>query len=140
MNTLRGWIILSWTALPAAMFGGAFLLRRVLSLSEGESSFQATWLRAFHAHGTVLIVMSLVYYTFLDRTSLSPAIKRFACAALVAGILTQSGGFLLHAIWGSPNQPSTGTAVTLTGAALLASAVIILVYGLAKAPPEPGRR
>jgi hypothetical protein len=81
MKTLRLWIILSWTALPAAMFGGAFLLRRVLSLGEGQS-YQATWLRAFHAHGTVLILMSLLYYTFLDHTSLSTAVKRLACGAL----------------------------------------------------------
>jgi hypothetical protein len=77
--------------------------------------------------------MSLLYYTFLDRTSLSAAVKHAACAALFVGILAQSGGFFLHMVMGQPNQASIGTAVTVTGAILLACAIVVLVYGLVKA-------
>jgi drug/metabolite transporter superfamily protein YnfA len=128
MKTLRVWILLSWTVLPLAMFGGALLLRR---LSLGDATpFQATWLRAGHAHGGVLIVMSLLYYLFLDQTSLSASAKRAASAVLFAGIGALVGGFFLHAVVGQPNQASIGTAVTVSGAVLMAIALIALVYGL----------
>jgi len=40
------------------------------------------WLRAGHAHGNVLVLMSLLYYTFLDQTPLSVSVKRAACVSL----------------------------------------------------------
>ena len=130
MKTLRVWIILSWIALPAGMFGGTFLLQRFLNQGAGPTPFQINWLRAGHAHGNVLVLMSLLYYTFLDQTSLSSSVKRAACVALFAGILAQFGGFFLHAIVGQPNQASIGTTVTVVGAVLLACAVVLLIYGL----------
>lgn len=73
MNTLRGWIVMSWIMVPGVMVGGSLLLRR---LTVGEPDpFQAAWLRAFHAHGGVLIMMSILYYLFLDRTTLSAVTK-----------------------------------------------------------------
>jgi len=122
------------------MLGGAFLLRRVLTIGDQNAAFQATWLRAFHAHGTVLILMSLLYYTFLDHTSLSISVKRMASAALFTGIVAQSGGFLLHAIFGGPNRASDGTTVTIIGAALLVGAVLVLVYGLITTGSEQSGR
>jgi hypothetical protein len=82
----------------------------------------------------LLLVMSLLYYTFLDKTSFSAAVKHAACVVLFVGMLAQSGGFFLHMIMGQPNQTSIGTAVTVTGAILLACAVVVLVYGLVTAP------
>jgi hypothetical protein len=133
MNGLRVWIIMSWIALPTVMFGGYSLLQ-LLNRGDVLTPFQVTWFRAGHAHAGVLLVMSLLYYTFLERTALSPAVKHGACAALVVGILAQSGGFFLHMVMGQPNQASIGTSATVTGAVLLACAVIVLVYGLVTAP------
>jgi len=130
MKTLRVWIILSWIALPAGMLGGTFLLQRFLNHGAGPTPFQLNWLRAGHAHGNVLLLMSLLYYTFMDQTSLSASVKRAACVALFVCVLAQFGGFFLHAIVGQPNQASIGTTVTVVGAALLACAVVILIYGL----------
>jgi drug/metabolite transporter superfamily protein YnfA len=132
MRTLRGWIVMSWIMLPAVMFGGSLLLRR---LTGGElDPFQATWIRAFHAHGGVLIMMSILYYLFLDRTTLSARAKHAASLTLFVGVGAQVGGFLLHAITGQPGHGSAGTVVTLTGAALIALALIVLVYALIRAP------
>ena len=128
MRTLRPWIIVSWIALPAVMVGGSLLLRR---LSSGDlTPFQMTWLRAFHAHGGVLFLMSLLYYMFLDQTRLSESAKRIGCVALFVSIGALTGGFLLHAIVGAPGASSIGTLVSLAGAGLLASAISLLVYGL----------
>src|SRR5215813_3511146 len=53
-----------------------------------------------------------------------------ACVGLFVGILAQSGGFFLHMLIGKPNRESIWTKVTIAGAALLACAVIVLIYGL----------
>jgi hypothetical protein len=48
-------------------------------------------------------------------------------------------GFLLHAIRREPSQTSLGTAVTLSGAVLMAVALIVLVYGFLRTqrlPPD----
>jgi len=64
------------------------------------------------------------------RRRTTDGMPRKPCAALFVGILAQSGGFFLHMVIGQPNQTSIGTAVTVTGAILLACAVVVLVYGM----------
>jgi hypothetical protein len=129
MNELRVWIILAWIALPTVMYGGYSLLH-LINRKNALTEFQVTWFRAGHAHAGVLLLMSLLYYTFMDKTSLSPAVKHAACAALFVGVLAQSGGFFIHMIVGKPNQASIGNTVTAMGAVLLTIAIAVLVYGL----------
>lgn len=133
MNALRLWSLLSWVALPTVMFGG-FSLLRLLNRGNVLTAFQVAWFRAGHAHAGVLLSMSLLYYIFLDQTGLSASIKQAASAAIFVGVLLQSGGFFIHMLAGQPNQPSMGTVVTVTGAALLATAIGVLAYGLFSAP------
>jgi hypothetical protein len=133
MSGLRVWIIISWISLPTVMFGGYSLLR-FLTRGEVLTPFQVSNFRAGHAHAGVLLLMSLLYYTFLDQTVLASRLKHAACAVLVAGILAQSGGFFLHMLFGQPNQASVGTTLTIVGAILLASAVAVLIYGLITMP------
>jgi len=111
MKSLRVWMALSWIGLIVVMSAGSFLVQRFASLGDGPTSFQAKWLRAGHAHGGGLMLMSLLYYLFLDQTSLPHDVKRAACAVPFVGILAQFGGFFLHAIVGTPSQTSIGTAV-----------------------------
>jgi len=133
MANLRIWIILSWIALPTVMFGGYSLLR-LLNRGDALTPFQVDCFRAGHAHAGVLLLLSLLYYTFLDRTALHASVKQVACAALFVGILAQSGGFFLHMTLGKPKRASIGTTVTIAGAALLACSVTALVYGLITTP------
>jgi hypothetical protein len=132
MKTLRPWITLSWIVLPGVMVGGTLLLRR-LALGD-VTPFQATWIRAFHAHGGVLTLMSILYTSFMERTALSAFTKHMSCVALFLGIGALVSGFLVHALVGQPNVFSFGTAVTVTGGVLMASALIVLVYGLMTTP------
>jgi Ni,Fe-hydrogenase I cytochrome b subunit len=129
MNGLRVWIILAWIALPTVMYGGYSLLH-LINRGNALTPFQVTWFRAGHAHAGVLLLMSLLYYAFMDKTSLSSAVKHVACATLLAGILAQSGGFFIHMLVGKPDQASIGNTVTLIGALLLTAAIAVLVYGL----------
>jgi drug/metabolite transporter superfamily protein YnfA len=138
MTSLRGWIVMSWIMLPGVMFGGSLLLRRTIA---GDSDpFLALWLRAFHAHGGVLIMMSILYFAFLDRTTLSTWLKHVASLTLFIGIGAQVGGFLLHALTGQPGLGSSGTILTLSGATLIALALMVLVYGLIRRAKDPAAR
>jgi hypothetical protein len=129
MRSLRVWIVLSWIALPTVMYGGYSLLR-LLNQGDQLTPFQATWFRAGHAHAGTLLLMSLLYFLFLDQTALRPVVKQVGCITLFVGILAQSGGFFLHMIVGRANQSSVGTSVTIAGAVLLVAAIAILIYGL----------
>jgi hypothetical protein len=133
MNGLRVWAIVSWISLPTVMYGGYSLLQ-LINRGNALTENQIRWFRAGHAHAGVLLLMSLLYYYFLDKTAFSPVVKHAACAVLVAGILAQSGGFFIHMIVGHAGAASIGTTVTVTGAALLVCAIAVLVYGLIVLP------
>ena len=129
MTATRLFAIISLIALPTVMYGG-YSLRRLMERAEGLTEFQQTYFRAGHAHAGVLLVLSLVYYQYLARTTVSSGMKWLACAVLVVGILAQSGGFFLHMAVGEPNRTSAGTWLTTAGAVLLAAAVLFLAYAL----------
>jgi hypothetical protein len=107
---------------------GGYSLLRLINCDNALTPFQVTWFRAGHAHAGVLVLMSLLYYTFMDKTSMSPAVKHAGCAMLFVGILAQSGGFFIHMVVGRPNQASIGNTVTVIGAVLLTSAIAVLLY------------
>ena len=92
--------------------------------------FQEKFFRAGYAHAGVLLILSLVYYLYLDRTGYSDRVKWIAGGLLQAGILAQSGGFFVHVGLGLPNMGSLGTVVTRLGALLIAAALGILAVGL----------
>jgi hypothetical protein len=105
---------------------GGYSLLRLINRGDALTPFQANWFRAGHAHAGVLVLMSPLYYTFLDQTAYSAPIKHLACAALVVGILAQSGGFFVHMMAGEPGKASVGTMVTTIGAAILVGAIAVL--------------
>ena len=135
MSAIRIFSIVTWVLLPTVMFGGYSLLR--LMNADELSEFQMTFFRAGHAHAGVLLVMALVYFGYLARTSLSDSLKLWACIILMIGVLAQSGGFFLHMVMGEPGESSPGILVTTVGALLLTVAVGLLVYGLITTPSSP---
>jgi hypothetical protein len=114
------------------MYGGYALLG--LLIRDGLTPFQQTFFRAGHAHAGVLLLLSLLYHSYLEQTTLRPAIKVAAAAIVLVGILAQSGGFFLHMVIGQPGASSLGTTITSVGAGLLATAIVILLYGLITTP------
>ena len=121
---------------PTIELGGSFLLSALIDRDSGymTNALRQNFFRAGHAHAGVLLLLSLLYYIFLDRTALAASVKQTACVALFVGILAQSGGFFLHMALGKPKRGSIGTTVTIAGAVMLACAVIALVYGLITTP------
>jgi hypothetical protein len=130
MDPVRVFSIIAWILLPTVMYGGYSLLSLLARENTWLTPFRATYFRAGHAHAGVLIVMSLVYFTYLAQTTFPGGLKLVACVAIFVGILAQSGGFFLHMFVGKPGRFSTGNAVTVAGALLLAFATLLLAYGL----------
>lgn len=130
MDSIRLFSIISWILLPTVMFGGYSLLSLMARGNTWLTPFRATYFRAGHAHAGVLLVLSLLYYTYLAQTTFSSGLKLVACIVLLVGILAQSGGFFLHMGVGKQGRLSIGNVVTIMGALLLAFAALLLAYGL----------
>ena len=78
----------------------------------------------------VLLVLSLVYFLYLDRTGYSTGVQWLAGLLLLLGIMAHSGGFFIHLGLAQKNRSSLGTIVTRIGALLLAAALIVLAIGI----------
>jgi heme/copper-type cytochrome/quinol oxidase subunit 4 len=116
-------------ALISVEYGGWALLGFLNGRGQlGE--FREQYFRAGHAHAGVLLVLSLVYFLYLDRTGYPAWVQWLAGLLLLAGIMAQSGGFFLHMGFGEKNRSSIGTVVTRTGALLIATALVVLALGL----------
>jgi drug/metabolite transporter superfamily protein YnfA len=127
--------IVSVLSLITVEFGGWALLAFLTGQGtlKGEPASldrRMRFFRAGHAHAGVLIVLSLVYYIYLDRADFSNGFDWVVGLVLVAGTLAQSGGFFIHLGRGAPAEPTVGTSVTRIGALLIAAALVILAIGL----------
>ena len=129
MEPTRLFAIISLILLPTVMFGGYSLLG-LMTRKPGLTPFQQTYFRAGHAHAGVLLVLSLIYYDYLARTTIADGWQWLVCCVLVVGILAQSGGFFLHMVVGALEQRSAWTMLTIAGAMLLAIAILFLAYAL----------
>lgn len=129
MTPMKFFPVLILISLLTVEIGGASLLRLLTSDSD-LSDFKEQFFRAGHAHAGVLLILSLAYVVFLERTTWSPSQRRLAMVTLIAGGVSQSGGFFLHMLVGEAESFSAGIALTLFGAVLLAAAVISLGVAL----------
>jgi hypothetical protein len=121
--------VISLLLLVSVEYGGWSLLGFLTGRGQlGE--FREQFFRAGHAHAGVLLVLSLVYFLYLDRTGYSTGVQWIAGLLLLLGIMAQSGGFFIHLGLGQKNRSSLGTIVTRTGALLLGAALIVLAIGL----------
>lgn len=124
-------------ALVTVEFGGWSLLG-MLTSQGSLTPFQEQFFRAGHAHAGVLLILTLVCLTLMERTSFTAATQRLISLILLGGVLLQSGGFFLHLLLGREEAASAGTLVTRAGAVLLAIALVSLGVGILR--PGPGAR
>jgi len=126
--------IVAVLSLVTVEYGGWALLTFVSSRRGQLSDLQTQFFRAGHAHAGVLLLLSLVYFLYLDaKTDFSDRTEWIVGAILLAGILAQSGGFFVHLGVGEAGRASIGTRLTRTGALLIATALVVLAVGIARA-------
>lgn len=129
MEPTRVFPIIALLSLVTVAYGGWALLG-FLTGRGALDGFRQQFFRAGHAHAGVLLVLSLVYFVYLDRAGYSIAMQWLAGSLLLLGVLTQSGGFFLHLGVGREGHSSAGTLLTRSGALLLAASLIMLAVGL----------
>jgi hypothetical protein len=125
--------IIAWISLPTVMYGGFSLLQFLTRPPSRLSDWQLGMFRAGHAHAGVLLLMTLLYMTFIQQTPYSATLQVLFSLLIVVGVLMQSGGFFLHMALGSAGRASVGSRLTMLGAVVLALGVIALVVGLVQA-------
>jgi len=116
-------------AIVAVEFGGWSLLG-LLTGRGSLSPFQEQFFRAGHGHAGVLLILALVFLLLVERTSYSRSVQLWLSITLLGGVLLQSGGFFVHLMQGEEGSDSIGTAITTTGALLIAAALIGLGIGI----------
>ena len=116
-------------SLVTVEYGGWALLGFVTGQG-ALGAFREQFFRAGHAHAGVLLVLSLVYFIYLERAGYSEAVQWLAGLLLLVGVLAQSGGFFVHLGMGQEGRSSVGTVLTRSGALLIAVALVILAVGL----------
>lgn len=124
---------IAFFSLVTVEFGGWSLLG--LIGRDTLSPFEERFFRAGHAHAGTLLVLALVSFVFLGRTSFSVGVQWAVGVALLVGIVMQSGGFFLHMAVGAEGAGSVGTLVTRVGAVVLAGSLITLGVGVLRAQP-----
>jgi uncharacterized membrane protein len=134
MEPSKVYPIVALVSLVTVEYGGWALLSFISSRRGQLSEFQTQFFRAGHAHAGVLLVLSLVYFLYLgSRTDFAESTQWIAGAILLVGVLAQSGGFFLHLGVGEVDRGSLGTRLTRSGALLIATALVFLVVGIARA-------
>jgi hypothetical protein len=126
-------VILTWIALPTVMYGGFSLLQFLTRSQKQLSEWQLGMFRAGHAHAGVLLLMTLLYESFIQQTPYSPTVRVLCSLLVIVGVLLQSGGFFVHMAVGRAGSPSLGTRMTMSGGLVLALGVLALVIGLIRA-------
>jgi hypothetical protein len=121
--------IVAVLSLVTVEYGGWALLGFITGRGN-LGDFRERFFRAGHAHAGVLLVLSLVYFVYLDRTGFSVGARWLLGVVLLVGVLAQSGGFFLHMALSRGGAASRGTILTRSGAALIAVALVGLAVGL----------
>ncbi|HEY7949323.1 MAG TPA: hypothetical protein VID51_00650 [Solirubrobacterales bacterium] len=129
MEPTRWLAVIALLGLPGVAFGGWALLTYITG-REGLSPAQQRFFRDGHAHAGVLLVLSLVYVSYLDDTGFSEGLQWAAGLTLFAGVTAQSSGFFLHMAAVDTSSPSAGTKLTRAGALLIGAALVALAIGL----------
>jgi hypothetical protein len=129
MEPTRVLPIISVFSIVTVAYGGYALLG-FLTSSRDLGEFRERFFRAGHAHAGVLLVLSLVYFIYLERAGYSEGMQWLAGLLLLVGVLAQSGGFFVHLGVGQEGRSSAGTVLTRSGALLIAAALVILAIGL----------
>jgi len=75
---------------------GGWALLGFLTGRGALGAFREQFFRAGHAHAGVLLVLSLVYFIYLERAGFSEGVQWLAGLLLLVGVLAQSGGFFVH--------------------------------------------
>lgn len=126
---------------PAVIYGGVSLL----TLLAGDSGYtdnplrQDLW-RAGHAHGGVLLVLSLLVLRYVDEARLAPWLKVYVRHAVPAAAILLPAAFFLSVASPSATRPNDLIYLAYAGAVVLAAGLVTLGVGLLRKPQDSAGR
>lgn len=134
MDDVTRWLaVLAIVGVVGVIYGGWALLTFVTG-REGLTEEQKRFFRDGHAHAGVLLVLSLVFFLYLEHAGFPRGLEWTVGLVLLMGVMAQSGGFFVHmSTGGSVTEGSAGTRLTRGGALLIGAALLALAAGLATA-------
>ncbi|MFB4195114.1 hypothetical protein [Streptomyces carpaticus] len=125
--------IIALFSLVSVETSGFILLRFINANRKELGPAREQFFRAGHAHAGALLILSLVYFLYLDRTDWGGFLQWLFGIMLLVGLLALSGGFLVHMLYGAPERTTPGIILTRIGGPLIAAALIALAIGLIQA-------
>ena len=125
--------------LPTVVLGGVSILSLLVFEPEyTENPLRQDLWRAGHAHGGVLLVLSLLALRYVDEARLGERARWFVRLALPSAAVLLPIAFFLSVLSPDATEPNALVYLAYVGAALVVTGLLTLGIGLVR-PAEPAR-
>ena len=119
---------------PTVVFGGVSVLTLLVhDPTYADNALRQDLWRAGHAHGGVLLLLTLVVLRYVDETGLSEGIRWYVRLAVPVAAVLLPIAFFLSVLSPDATQPTPLVYLAYVGAALLVTGLLILGIGLLRA-------
>lgn len=133
-----GWLIV---ILPTVAYGGFSIINMIISKDAGivDNPLRKDFFRAGHAHAGILLILSLVCYLYVDKTSLSTSLKNIVKAFIPMSAIFIPAAFFFSMLSPTATEPNSFVYLAYLGALFLVIGLLILGIGLIRSPEEEKR-
>jgi hypothetical protein len=120
--------------MPTVVLGGASVLTLLVNdPAYADNALRQDLWRAGHAHGGVLLVLSLIALRYVDEAALAERTRWFVRLAFPTAAVMLPLAFFLSVLDPDATEPNALVNLAYLGAALLLAAMITLGVGLVRA-------
>jgi hypothetical protein len=124
---------------PTVVLGGVSVLTLLVNdPGYADNALRQDLWRAGHAHGGVLLLLSLIALRYVDETNLSDPVRWLVRLALPAAAVLMPLAFFLSVLTPDATEPNPLINLAYLGAVLLVTAMLTLVIGLIRARASVG--
>jgi hypothetical protein len=124
---------------PTVVLGGVSVLTLLVNdPGYADNALRQDLWRAGHAHGGVLLLLSLIALRYVDETNLSEPVRWLVRLALPAAAVLLPLAFFLSVLTPDATEPNPLINLAYLGAVLLVTAMLTLGIGLIRARASVG--
>jgi hypothetical protein len=124
---------------PTVVLGGVSVLTLLVNdPGYADNALRQDLWRAGHAHGGVLLLLSLIALRYVDETNLSEPVRWLVRLALPAAAVLMPLAFFLSVLTPDATEPNPLINLAYLGAVLLVTAMLTLGIGLIRARASVG--
>jgi len=124
--------------MPTVLYGGFSLLLWLINPDSGymANPLRQNLFRAGHAHGGVLLVLSLISLRYVDEARLSEGWKRYVRASIPSAAILLPAAFFFSVLAPEATRVNGFIYLAYSGAIVLAVGLVALGVGLLRSPRE----